>query len=404
MIRMILPFFLSLFLALPLAAQQGAEAPQPDRSATGGAQTLDDILARQRGEKVDDSFRRNATGNPDNAAGIAGQLGTLGGVSDAEVWRALRYGLDDVKVSAGGPEARVLIQDSGMRWLAFRKGPLATSGAWLLGATLALLALFYLIRGKIRIDGQKTGRTVTRFKAIERFGHWLMGGAFIVLAITGLAVLFGRMVIIPLLGHEAFSTIAVASKWVHNNISWAFMLGLVMVFVMWVAHNIPNRTDLKWLAAGGGIFTKGVHPPARKFNAGQKMIFWSVIVFGVSISVTGLALLFPFELPMFAKTFALLNQTGLPQLLGFGDLPEVMAPHEEMQLATLWHAIMAFVLMAIILAHIYIGSVGMEGAFEAMGSGEVEEQWAREHHALWLDELQEKGRAADPAKAATPAE
>ena len=404
MIRMILPFFLSLFLALPLAAQQGAEAPQPDRSATGGAQTLDDILARQRGEKVDDSFRRNATGNPDNAAGIAGQLGTLGGVSDAEVWRALRYGLDDVKVSAGGPEARVLIQDSGMRWLAFRKGPLATSGAWLLGATLALLALFYLIRGKIRIDGQKTGRTVTRFKAIERFGHWLMGGAFIVLAITGLAVLFGRMVIIPLLGHEAFSTIAVASKWVHNNISWAFMLGLVMVFVMWVAHNIPNRTDLKWLAAGWGIFTKGVHPPARKFNAGQKMIFWSVIVFGVSISVTGLALLFPFELPMFAKTFALLNQTGLPQLLGFGDLPEVMAPHEEMQLATLWHAIMAFVLMAIILAHIYIGSVGMEGAFEAMGSGEVEEQWAREHHALWLDELQEKGRAADPAKAATPAE
>jgi len=404
MIRMILPFFLSLFLALPLAAQQGAEAPQPDRSATGGAQTLDDILARQRGEKVDDSFRRNATGNPDNAAGIAGQLGTLGGVSDAEVWRALRYGLDDVKVSAGGPEARVLIQDSGMRWLAFRKGPLATSGAWLLGATLALLALFYLIRGKIRIDGQKTGRTVTRFKAIERFGHWLMGGAFIVLAITGLAVLFGRLVIIPLLGHEAFSTIAVASKWVHNNISWAFMLGLVMVFVMWVAHNIPNRTDLKWLAAGGGIFTKGVHPPARKFNAGQKMIFWSVIVFGVSISVTGLALLFPFELPMFAKTFALLNQTGLPQLLGFGDLPEVMAPHEEMQLATLWHAIMAFVLMAIILAHIYIGSVGMEGAFEAMGSGEVEEQWAREHHALWLDELQEKGRAADPAKAATPAE
>jgi len=404
MIRMILPFFLSLFLALPLAAQQGAEAPQPDRSATGGAQTLDDILARQRGEKVDDSFRRNATGNPDNAAGIAGQLGTLGGVSDAEVWRALRYGLDDVKVSAGGPEARVLIQDSGMRWLAFRKGPLATSGAWLLGATLALLALFYLIRGKIRIDGQKTGRTVTRFKAIERFGHWLMGGAFIVLAITGLAVLFGRMVIIPLLGHEAFSTIAVASKWVHNNISWAFMLGLVMVFVMWVAHNIPNRTDLKWLAAGGGIFTKGVHPPARKFNAGQKMIFWSVIVFGVSISVTGLALLFPFELPMFAKTFALLNQTGLPQLLGFGDLPEVMAPHEEMQLATLWHAIMAFVLMAIILAHIYIGSVGMEGAFEAMGSGEVEEQWAREHHALWLDELQEKGRATAPAKAATPAE
>ncbi|ARE84605.1 Formate dehydrogenase, gamma subunit [Roseovarius sp. EC-HK134] len=402
--RAILSLALCFLLALPAMAQDTPTATGPDRSATGGAQTLDDILARQRGEQIDDSFRRNATGNADDAAGMAGQLGTLGGASDAEVWRALRYGLDDVKVSAGGPEARVLIQDGGMTWLEFRKGPLATYGAYLLGGTLVLLALFYLVRGKIRIDGAKTGRTVTRFQAVERFGHWLMAGSFVVLAITGLVVLFGRTVVIPLLGHEAFATIAVASKWVHNNISWAFMLGLVMVFFMWVLHNIPNRTDLKWLAVGGGIFSKGVHPPAKKFNAGQKMIFWAVIVFGASISATGLSLLFPFEMPMFAKTFVMLNQTGLPQAVGFGELPVMLAPHEEMQLATLWHSIMAFVLTAIILAHIYIGSVGMEGAFDAMGSGEVEEQWAREHHGLWLKELQEKGHAPDPGKAAHPAE
>ncbi len=404
--RALLSMALCLMLAVPLAAQEGAEAPQPDRAATGGAQTLEDILARQRGEKVDDSFRRGATGSPDDAAGMASQLGTLGGASDAEVWRALRYGLEDVKVSSGGAESRVLIQDAGMWWLEFRKGPLATYGAWLMGGTLALLALFYLIRGKIRIDGEKTGRTVTRFQAVERFGHWLMAGSFVVLAITGLIVLFGRMVIIPLMGHEAFSTIALGSKWVHNNISWAFMLGLVMVFFMWVLHNLPNRTDLKWLAVGGGIFTKGVHPPAKKFNAGQKLIFWSVIVFGASISASGLSLLFPFELPMFAKTFVILNDTGVPQALGLGVLPETLAPHEEMQLATLWHTIVAFILIAIILAHIYIGSVGMEGAFDAMGSGEVEEQWAREHHGLWLEELQEKGHAPEPApgKAAHPAE
>jgi formate dehydrogenase subunit gamma len=394
---------LCLLLAVPAAAQQTPDTPAPDRTATGGAQTLEDILARQRGETVDDSFRRDATGG-DDAAGMAGQLGTLGGASDAEVWRALRYGLEDVKVSSGGPESRVLIQDAGMWWLEFRKGPLATYGAWLMGGTLALLALFYLIRGKIRIDGEKTGRTVTRFQAVERFGHWLMAGSFVVLAITGLIVLFGRMVIIPLMGHEAFSTIALGSKWVHNNISWAFMLGLVMVFFMWVLHNLPNRTDLKWLAVGGGIFTKGVHPPAKKFNAGQKLIFWSVIVLGASISASGLSLLFPFELPMFAKTFVILNDTGLPQAVGLGTLPEMLAPHEEMQLATLWHTIVAFVLIAIILAHIYIGSVGMEGAFDAMGSGEVEEQWAREHHGLWLEELQEKGHAPAPDKAAHPAE
>lgn len=401
--RAFLSLALCFLLALPAMAQDTPTTSAPDRSATGGAQTLEDILARQRGETVAPKSGDAASGG-DDAAGMAGQLGTLGGASDAEVWRALRYGLDDVKVSTGGPEARVLIQDGGMTWLEFRKGPLATYGAWLLGGTLALLALFYLIRGKIRIDGAKTGRTVTRFQAVERFGHWLMAGSFVVLAITGLVVLFGRMVVIPLMGHEAFSTIAVGSKWVHNNISWAFMLGLVMVFFMWVLHNIPNRTDLKWLAVGGGIFSKGVHPPAKKFNAGQKMIFWAVIVFGASISASGLSLLFPFELPMFAKTFAILNQTGLPQAVGFGELPVMLAPHEEMQLATLWHSIMAFVLTAIILAHIYIGSVGMEGAFDAMGSGEVEEQWAREHHGLWLKELQEKGHAPDHGKAAHPAE
>ncbi len=407
--RALLSMALCLLLALPAMAQDTPDAAANDRAATGGAQTLEDILARQRGEKIEDTFRREATGtpdtgNPDDSVGVAGQLGTLGGASDSEVWRALRYGLSDVTVSSGGPEARVLIQDAGMPWLEFRKGPLSTYGAGLLGITVALLALFFLIRGRIRIDGEKTGRTVTRFQTVERFGHWLMAGSFVVLAITGLVVLFGRTVVIPLLGHEAFSTVAVASKWVHNNISWAFMLGLVMVFFMWVAHNIPNRTDLKWLAVGGGMFKKGVHPPAKKFNAGQKMIFWATIVFGASISASGLSLLFPFDLPMFAKTFAALNDTGLPQLVGYGALPEVLAPHEEMQLATLWHSIMAFVLTAIIIAHIYIGSVGMEGAFDAMGSGEVEEQWAREHHGLWLEELQDKGLAADPGKAGTPAE
>ena len=147
-----------------------AQDTSADRSATGGAQTLEDIMKRQRGEKVDYDFRRNNTGDPDDAASISSQLGTLGGVSDPELWRALRYGSADVTVSSGGFAATVLMQDGGMRWLEWRKGPLSTYGAWLLGGTIVLLALFYLIRGRIRIDGEKTGRTITRFKAIERFG------------------------------------------------------------------------------------------------------------------------------------------------------------------------------------------------------------------------------------------
>ncbi|WP_338549012.1 formate dehydrogenase subunit gamma [Roseovarius phycicola] len=405
MARILLTLILALGLAGPLAApvaaQEASQAAEPDRSATGGAQTLEDIMARQRGEKVE-NFQREE--DPDSAAAMAGQLGGLGGASDSDVWSALRYGTADVTVTSGGPEARVLIQDGGMKWLQFREGPLTTYGNWLLVGTIFVLAMFYLVRGKIMIDGEKTGRTVTRFKFIERFAHWLMAGSFIILGITGLLVLTGRTIIIPVFGHEAFSTIAIGSKWIHNNISWAFMLGLIMCFVFWVVHNIPNKTDLKWLKVGGGLFSEGVHPPAKKFNAGQKFIFWSVILLGGSISASGLSLLFPFELPMFAKTFVILNQTGLPELLGFGVLPEQLAPHEEMQFAQLWHAIVSFALMAIIIGHIYIGSVGMEGAYDAMGSGEVDEQWAKEHHGLWLEEVKSKDGAPSEGKAATPAE
>jgi len=394
MTRLLATFILALFLAAPIAAQQGAPTSVPDRSATGGATTLEDILARQRGQVVDNAYRRNpAPGNHDPAR-FAPALGPLGGLSDAQVWRNLRFNQADLRVSAGGAPARVLIQDSGMWWLRMREGPLPRYGAWLLGGMIALLALFYLIRGRIRIDGEKTGRTVTRFRFWERFGHWLTAGSFVLLALTGLTELFGRKLLIPLLGKPLFADIAAASKWIHNNVAWAFMLGLVMVFVMWVVQNIPNRADLKWLAVGGGLFTRGVHPPAPKFNAGQKLVFWAVIVFGASIAVTGLSMLFPFQLPLVTWTFTLLNDTGLPQLLGLGPLPEVLTPHQEMQYTQLWHVSVAFVMMALILGHIYIGTLGMEAAFDAMGSGEVEEQWAREHHGLWLDEIKNKNAGA----------
>lgn len=392
--------FLSILLCLGLATALSAQDVVPDsapRASTGGAQTLQDIMARQRGEPVDDSFRRAATGNPGHAADIAAQLGTLGGASDAEVFRALRYGTADVTVTSRGPAAGVLIQDGGMWWLAFRQGPLATYGAWLLGGTLALLALFYLLRGKIRIEGEKTGRTITRFSGFERFGHWLFAGSFLVLGATGLISLFGRTVLIPLFGHQGFSTLAVASKWVHNNIAWAFMAGLVIVILNWTLHNIPNRHDLIWLSKAGGLFSKGVHPPARKFNAGQKMIFWGCVVLGLSISVSGLSLLFPFELPMFAKTFTVLNDLGAPGWVGMAPLPEQLAAQEEMQFAQIWHAVVAFAFMAMIFAHIYLGSIGMEGAFDAMGSGEVDLQWAREHHGLWVQEVGTKQAAAGTA-------
>ncbi|OIQ41035.1 MAG: formate dehydrogenase subunit gamma [Roseobacter sp. MedPE-SWde] len=374
-----------------------------DRSATGGAQTLDDILARQQQQKLDERFRQENTGNPEAAAALSEQLGTLGGVSDSELWRQLRYDSAQISVSSGGEVAKVLVQDGGMRWLEFRAGPLRQYGGWLLLGTIAALGVFFLLRGRIRIDGEKTGRTVTRFKSIERFGHWLLAGSFIVLGITGILSLFGRLFIAPYLGKVANATLLDLSKWLHNVVAWGFIAGLVMIFVMWAVHNIPNRTDLTWLRQFGGIIGSA-HPPAKKFNAGQKLIFWSVVVFGTSISLSGVSLLFPYELPLFAKTFGFLNTTGLSELLGLGQLPVALAPQEEMQLAQAWHAILAFVLMAIIIAHIYIGSVGMEGAYDAMGSGEVDEAWAKQHHSIWLQEMQDKQTEASEDSAATPAE
>lgn len=390
---------LALLTAAPAPAQ---EAPAIDRSATGGAQTLEDILARQEKLKIDESFRSDNLGNPDAAAPITDQLGTLGGASDADLWRALRYDKADVTTQVRGPATDVLMQDGGMTWLRLRAEDLRFYGGWLLVGMIGVLVLFYLLRGRIMIDGPKTGQTILRFSAIERFAHWMLGGSFIVLALTGLSLLFGRVAIIPLLGHDAYAPIAIAGKWAHNNLAWPFMIALVLVIVFWIAHNIPNRHDLKWLAVGGGLFSKGVHPPAKKFNAGQKLIFWSVVVLGLSISASGLSLLFPFQLNMFAATFAKLNALGLPQALGFGELPTVLPPHAEMQLAQMWHAIIGFVFMAVIIGHIYIGSVGMEGAFDAMGSGQVEVQWAKEHHGLWYEEVTGK-KAHGPADA-PPAE
>ncbi len=378
-------------LLLTLSSISGFAQETPGaRAQTGGAQTLEDILARQRGQVIDDQFRRDATGNPESAAPLSDQLGTLGGVSDADFWRAFRYGSADIISTDPSPAGNVVIQDGGMRWLKWRAGPLRTYGGYLLLGMFGVLVLFFLIRGKIRIEGEKTGETILRFKLIERIAHWTMAIPFILLAITGLSLLFGRIALIPFFGHEAYTPIANAGKLVHNYVAWPFMLGVILIFFLWVWKNLPEKTDIAWILKGGGLFSKGVHPSSGKFNAGEKLVFWAVVIFGVLMSLTGLSLLFPFQMEFFAPVFGFLNTLGLPQLLGLGALDSALAPQQEMQLALMLHAAIAFVYIAIIIAHIYLGSVGMEGAFDSMTKGEVETQWAKEHHDLWYEEMVKK--------------
>lgn len=305
--------------------------------------------------------------------------GTLGSASDAEMWRAVRGGIQG-EVSIPDTKAGILVQSEGENWRNVRNGPLLVYGSWLLLGMIGLLALFFVLRGRIKIEAGPSDRTIERFGFLDRFAHWLTATSFVILALTGINLLWGRFVLLPVLGPEAFSWLTIAGKYAHNFLAFPFMLGITLMFVLWVKYNIPNKYDLIWLSKAGGLFTKHSHPPSKKFNAGQKVIFWSTILGGLSLSLSGIAMMFPFEFDMWAKTFAALN------IFGFG-LPTDITPIQEMQLSTLWHGLVSLVLIAIIVAHIYIGSLGMQGAFAAMGSGQVDENWAREHHNLWVAEV-----------------
>ena len=307
---------------------------------------------------------------------------SLGVSSDAEFWRRIRQG-EGFNVSVPDQLGGALVQSEGDNWRAFRNGPLSIWGGWALFAVLAVLLLFYLARGRIRIDSGRSGQTIERFNNLERFSHWLLAGSFIILGLTGLNILYGRYALKPVIGPDAFAAITVVGKWLHNYVALAFMVALILIFVLWVRHNLPRTADIIWILKGGGLLVKGSHPPAHKFNAGQKFVFWAVILLGLSLSLSGVALLFPFETSMFAKTFVVMNMVGF-------ELPTQLTPLEETQLAQLWHSVVALALVVVVIAHIYIGSLGMEGAFDAMGTGHVDKNWAREHHSLWVDRIESK--------------
>ncbi len=284
----------------------------------------------------------------------------------------LYQNLDDQitgRVSIPDNKLGVLVQPEGREWREFRTSTLRIiSGAVILGMT-ALLAIFYLIRGTIRIHGGRSGRTVLRFTGIDRFAHWTTAVSFLIMAVTGLIVTFGRPLLIPLLGHPAFTTLAEGSKYLHNFFSVPFVFGLVLVFVLWVRDNIPERADLVWLKTMGGLLGKGgdEHPEAGRFNAGQKGIFWAVVFGGVALAISGFLLMMPFAV------------TGI----------------SGMQILHVVHGVVAALLIAVIIAHIYIGSIGMEGAFDAMGRGEVDVNWARDHHRRWYEEQARAMRTDD---------
>src|SRR5215469_16532070 len=256
-----------------------------------------------------------------------------------------------------------LEQPAGRDWRHFHEVTLRWIGGIAILGTLAVLVVFYLSRGMVRIVSGRSGHLIVRFNAFERSVHWMTAVCFIILALSGLNITFGRPLLLPLMSPEAFTAWSEAAKYAHNYLSFPFTLGVILIFLMWVGGNIPNRIDIEWLKRGGG-FVGHDHPPAERFNSGQKMIYWIVVLGGGAAAVSGYALIFPF----YGTTI------------------------ETMQQAEMAHGIVAMLFIAAMLAHIYIGTIGMEGAFEAMGRGTVDLNWAKEHHSLWLEQLSERDK------------
>jgi formate dehydrogenase subunit gamma len=279
------------------------------------------------------------------------------------------------RVSIPDQRSGVLEQPAGREWREFRDVTLRWIGGIAVLGMLAVLIIFYLSRGMVRLESGRSGRTIVRFTAFERFVHWMTATCFIILAISGLNITFGRPLLLLLIGHEAFSEWSQWAKYAHNYLSFPFTIGVVLIFLIWLAGNFPNKVDVEWLKRGGGIVGHD-HPPASRFNAGQKAIYWIVVIGGGLVAATGYQLMFPFYL------------SGI----------------EGMQLAQVVHSIVAMLFVAAMMAHIYIGTIGMEGAFEAMGSGTVDVNWAREHHRLWLEEENARIGANDARPQPTAAE
>jgi len=280
----------------------------------------------------------------------------------SDYWRDVREGSEGY-TAVSGQGMDVLIQSGGQVWREIRMGPVITWGAWGIIGILVAIAVFHLIFGGAKLES-RSGRKVLRWPLFDRIVHWWVAVLFVILAITGLSLLFGRSALIPLLGLEGFAAYAAVAKPIHDYLSPLFIIGLVVMLLMWIGQNFPKSYDFVWLRKGGGYVGK-THPPAGFVNAGEKIWFWLLFIFGIVLMVSGFYLLFP--------------------NLGFD--------RNEMQWATISHGISALALTGFVFGHIYLGTLGNEGSFEGMITGEVDENWARQHHSVWYEELKREGRA-----------
>lgn len=304
------------------------------------------------------SFSPPAIAAEDND--LAGKVKNPG----TQLWNEVRQrdGVLQGTTQVAGMDAGVLINVDGETWRRFRMERLIPAAGLVLGGILGLIVLFHLIKRGVPIDGGASGKYIHRFGDIDRILHWSVASIFIFLAVTGLVLLGGRLVLLPVVGESVFGALASASKEGHNLFGPLFIVGIFALFVRFISKNFLARGDIGWIFKGGGFFG-GKHPTAGFFNMGEKIWFWAVIMIGLLISATGLILEFPF----------------------FGQTRTIMA------LSLVLHGVGAVLLIGGAFGHIYVGTAGMKGSINSMTTGYVDLNWARQHHDRWAADCEAKG-------------
>ncbi len=299
------------------------------------------------------------------------------GLADAppgsELWREVRQrdgtytGISQVK----SPGANELVNVSGQSWREYRMNELVPRGGGAVVIVLAIILIFRIIRGKIMLENGRSGVKIQRFTTLQRTAHWSTAILFVILGITGMVLLFGRVVLIPIFGGEGFGFIAMVSKALHDYLGPLFAIALTFLFILFVKENIPSpKLDLQWVLKGGGLF--GKHVSAPRYNAGEKLWFWVASIGGLVVVISGLVL----DFPIFGQT------------------------RETMEFYHFVHSISAIVLIVVSMGHIYMGTAALEATFEVMKTGYCDANWAKEHHDLWYEEVTKSGQAptgAEPA-------
>ena len=291
-------------------------------------------------------------------------------LNNAPVWREVRRGGPQT-TTVRGRETNVLIQSGGQTWRSLRNSDISVYGGWALVVLFLGIAAFYIVKGTMQLEHPPTGRKILRFTWLDRLIHWSTAITFSILAITGLIMLFGKTVLLPLFGYTLFSWLAILSKYLHNFAGPLFSICIIFLFFNFVRDNFPQAGDALWIKRFGGLFS-GHDTPSYKFNAGEKLWFWGgATVLGIAVSITGFIL----------------------------DFPNFDQTRHTMQVTHVIHSIGAILFMLGGLGHIYMGTIGMAGAYRAMKTGYVDEEWAREHHEYWYNDIKAGKVRADEAAA-----